>query len=352
MTQTVAFVVPGSIGAMSGGYGYDRRLIAGLEARGWIVDARELPGAYPWPSAADRAAAADLLASLPDRMPVIIDGLALGALPDEAHAASLRLRLIGLVHHPLALETGLSMEAVRALALGERRALEAVRFVVVTSRRTAGLLGPYGVTQDIIVAQPGTDRAPLARGSGGTATHLLAVGAFIPRKGYDILARALADLSAADWHLTCVGSLTRDPALVSDLFAAFGEAGLNERVTFAGEIHEAGMGAYYDGADVFVAPTRYEGYGMAVAEAVARGLPVVATSTGAIPELVEDRHSGLLAPPGDAASFAEALSAAVVDPALRARLAVGARRMRDRLPTWEDCAAMVDAALNRLGVDE
>ena len=89
---------------------------------------------------------------------------------------------------------------------------------------------------------------------------------------------------------------------------------------------------------------------MAVAEALAHGLPVVATMTGAIPELVGD-GAGLLVPVGDTPALVAALSRVLSDAGLRARLAAGARRMRDQLPTWEETSERFAAALNSLATD-
>jgi glycosyltransferase involved in cell wall biosynthesis len=334
----VAFVVPGSIDTRTGGYGYDRAIVAGLERRGWTVRVHEIPGSFPWCSAASRQSAAAILAALADGTAVVLDGLALGALPDEAAREAARLRLIALVHHPLADETGLSADQRARLEASERRALQAVRHVVVTSARTADTLDRYGVAPaSITVIEPGTEPAPQSRGSRGGTVELLCVATLVPRKGHDVLVRALAAMSGTPWHLTCVGGLDRDEAWVAALRAQVAAAGLETRIAFVGELDQTPLEASYDAADVFVLPTWYEGYGMAVAEALARGLPVVSTATGAIADLVGS-DAGVLVPPGDAAALTAALSAVVTDATLRARLAGGALRVRARLPSWDDAA--------------
>jgi glycosyltransferase involved in cell wall biosynthesis len=342
-------VVPGAIDTRTGGYGYDREIIAGLERRGWTVEVHEIPGAFPFPSAAARATAAAALASFPDGARVIIDGLALGALPDEASHEAARLRFIALVHHPLADETGLASAARATLEASERRALQAARHIVVTSPRTALALHRFGVPPPpVTVIEPGTDPAPQARGSTGDVVELLCVATVVPRKGHDVLVRALALMRDASWHLTCVGGLDRDDAWVASVRALAAAAGLGGRVTFAGELDRDPLDALYDRADVFVLPTWYEGYGMAVAEAIARGLPVVSTATGAIADLVGP-NAGLLVPPGDDEALARALSALVSDAGLRTRLAAGARRARAALPSWDDAAERMARTIE--GVD-
>ena len=332
---SLSLIVPGRLETWSGGYAYDRRILAGLSHRGWSVTVRTLDASFPRPSPAARDRAARELAAIPDGSTVLIDGLALGAMPDEVEREHTRLRLIALVHHPLAAETGIDRDTAVELESSERRALAAVRLVVVTSSATAAALARYGVGRDrIAVVEPGTDRAAQARGSKDGLLHLLCVAALIPRKGHQTLARALAMIADGRWRLTCVGSVHRDPRTVEQLLARLRADGLEDRVRLAGEVDESTLAACYDGADVFVLPTFYEGYGMAVAEALAYGLPVISSATGAIPELLAD-GAGLLVPSGDPKALAAALLQ-VHDPDARAQLAKGARQARNRLPTWED----------------
>lgn len=349
--RALTFVVPGSIDMLTGGYGYDRRIVGGLRGLGWDVRVVELEGAYPFPSPEARRHAARALAAIDDGALVLIDGLALGALPDEVARESRRLRMAALVHHPLADETGLDAGAAAALAQQETRALRAVRLITVTSGPTAAGLARYGVDPtSVVVIEPGTDRAAQSRGSGEGGVELLCVATLVPRKGHDVLLSALAAPAMAGlrWHLTCVGSPDRDDAWAARLQDQARRQRLAGQVTFAGERGAAELDACYDRADLFVLPTWYEGYGMAVAEALARGLPVVSTPTGAIADLVGS-DAGVLVPAGDVAALAAALSTVVGRADARARLAAGARRVRDRLPTWEDAARRMAEALD--GID-
>jgi glycosyltransferase involved in cell wall biosynthesis len=341
-------IVPGSIDTRTGGYGYDRRIVSGLRDRGWSVVVRELDASFPQPGATALEHAASVLGAVSDGSIALVDGLALGAMPALIERAHERLRLVALIHHPLAAETGLDRDTAARLEASERRALAAVDRVVVTSGATADTLKHYGVSRDrMAVVEPGTDRAPLARGSSTETIELLSVAAIVPRKGHEILIRALAATAAKNWRLTCVGSLDREPRAVERVRDVLRAEGLDDRVTLAGEADERAVSEYYDRADAFVLPTFYEGYGMAVAEALARGLPVISTPTGAIPELVTD-NAGVLVPPGDSQALAAVLSRLVGDRAFRAELAAGARRVRDRLPTWEDAAGKMAEILERL----
>jgi len=359
----LTFLVPGDLDARTGGYEYDRRVIAGLRARGWRVDITRLDESFPVPTPRARLDAAAALAAVPDGRLVLVDGLALGALPEESARHAQRLRIVALVHHPLAAETGLDATMAAALEESERRALASARSVIVTSRATAAALRRYDVPSDrIIVIEPGTDAAPLARGSRSAARNppaisnqsaisnhqsaisLLCVATLTPRKGHDILLRALAAQPGDRWRLTCAGSLDRDPATVARVRDLLRDFGFSDRVSLVGDLDARALAIEYDRADLFALPTLHEGYGMAVAEALARGLPVVSTATGAIPELV-GADAGIVVPPDDLPAFATALHRVIGDATLRDRLAAGARLVRGRLPTWETAAASMAQAL-------
>jgi glycosyltransferase involved in cell wall biosynthesis len=352
----VHVVIPGDLQIRTGGYGYDRRIIAGLRDRGWRVDVHGLDDSFPTPTSAAREHASRVLADIADGATVLVDGLALGALPSEVEHEAGRLKIVALVHHPLAEETGIDPALAVRLKISETCALAAVRSVVVTSPNTAVRLGEYGVASDrITVIEPGTDPAPLSRGSAiarsaaaigvqPSEVALLCVATLTPRKGYEVLMSALAATPARNWRLTCAGSLDRDAGTVSRVFAQVRDNGFEDRVSFVGDLDAAAVAVQYDWADVFVLPTLYEGYGMVVAEALARGLPIVSTSTGAIRDLV-GTEAGIVVAPGDLPAFTDALSRVIGDADLRARLAAGARAVRQRLPTWDQSAASMARVL-------
>jgi glycosyltransferase involved in cell wall biosynthesis len=219
--------------------------------------------------------------------------------------------------------------------------------VIVTSPQTRRDLAAYDVADARVgVVLPGTEPAPLARGSGGPDVALLCVASLTPRKGHLVLLEALAALRELPWRLTCVGSPERDPACARAIACAVERHGLGDRVRMVGEQPEAGLQPFYEAADLFVLASHHEGYGMVLAEALARGLPIVATSAGAIPDTVPPT-AGILVPPGDPPALAAALRRLLLEPALRRDLADGARAARARLPGWADAARAFAAELQR-----
>jgi glycosyltransferase involved in cell wall biosynthesis len=327
-------IVPGPLDQATGGYIYDRRIVDGLRAAGWTVAVHELAGAFPRADAFARRAAVAVVDALP-RGALIIDGL---ALPAFAGLAALLPPWVALIHHPLALETGLSPAEAAAFAALEREVLGHAARVIVTSPATRRDLAVYGLDAGRIgVVVPGSDRAPLARGSNGPGLSLLCVAALTPRKGHLVLLEALATVQDLPWRLVCVGSAKRDPDCAAAIEAAIDRRGLRSRVELAGEHRDDGLERFYDQADLFVLASHHEGYGMALAEALARGIPVISTTAGAIPETVAP-DAGLLVPPGDALALAAALRRALAEPEVYAALQAGARAARDGLPSWDDAA--------------
>jgi len=351
LSHAVHLLVPGALATRTGGFIYDRRMVDALRASGWQVTVHELGAGFPAPSAEVLQQAARTIAALPDGALVVADGLAFGVLPDMAQAHARRLRWVALVHHPLALESGLSAARQQALRASERRALACTQGVIVTSPATARDLAGDGVpAARIAVAEPGTDAAPLARGSSGSGDaeplSLLCVASLTPRKNHLLLLEALAGLRSRGWTLHCVGSAAMDPACAAAAAQAVTRLGLQQRVLLHGELAGDALAARYAQADAFVLPSLHEGYGMALAEALARGLPVISTRAGAIPDTVP-ADAGALVPPGDVVALRAALQRLMDDAPWRAKCAAGARAARLRLPTWEDSAARFAEALLR-----
>ncbi len=343
MNPILYFAYPGDLSTRTGGYGYDRRVIASLGDMGWDVRLVALGDGFPDPSEEQLQAAEALLAEIPDGSLVMIDGLAFGVMDTWAARNRDRLKIIALVHHPLALETGVLPEQAEILRTRETHALSHTRGVVVTSPVTADeLVARYGLSRpDIAVAIPGCDKAEPARGNGDIPL-ILSIGSLTRRKGHDVLIAALAQLQDLDWTCRIVGSKALDPATAAALEAQVYTLGLTERIHLVGQIEE--VGAEFDRADVFALASRYEGYGMVFAEALAHGLPVVACRAGAVPDVVPEA-AGVLVPPDDAERFAQALRTLLEDQDKRRDMAKAAAEAGARLPSWADTAAVISRFL-------
>jgi glycosyltransferase involved in cell wall biosynthesis len=321
----------------SGGNAYDRRVCRGLAALGWAVHQHPIAGAWPRADAAGHAALARAVARIPDGGVVLLDGLIASGAPDALVPQACRLRQIALVHMPLGHrppdgEAG----AVRAR---ERAVLAAAAAVVTTSAWTRRRLEElYALPADRVhVAEPGVDAADLAPGT-AAGDALLCVAAVTPDKGHDVLLDALATATDLSWRCDCVGSLDRDPAFADGVRRATRIKGLGDRVRFPGPRTGPELDRAYAAADVLVLASHAETYGMVVAEALARGLPVIVAEVGGVTEALghgeDGTRPGLLVPPGDPAAFAAAVRAWLLDADLRGLLRRAARERRASLRPW------------------
>jgi glycosyltransferase involved in cell wall biosynthesis len=346
-----AFAIPGDIELRTGGYTYDRRVMALLPQFGVRPTHLVLPGGYPSPTDDDLRATAEAFAKVPREAVLMVDGLAYGAMPAEVIVRAV-CPIVALVHHPLCLETGLSAARQAELKASETAALGLARHVIVTSGTTAAqLAADFAVAADkITIAEPGTDPAPRATAGSQCDTNpvrpvrLVAVGSVVPRKGYDVLVWALAQLSHLDWDLVIAGDRDRSPDTTRGLEAQIGSCKLSGRIRLAGALDERALGDLYADAHIVVMPSLYEGYGMVLGEALARGLPMVATTGGAAAATVPD-GAALKVPPGDVEALTAALRRAITDSALRQRLADAAWAAGQKLPRWEDTARVVAGAI-------
>jgi glycosyltransferase involved in cell wall biosynthesis len=335
-------VVPGGIddpARPSGGNTYDRRLCAALPARGRAVHVVEVEAGWPWSADLGAPALARELAALPDGATVLVDGLLASRLPAVMLPASRRLRVVLLVHLPVGVDDVLAR-------LPEQQVVGAAAGVVTPSAWCRDwLVWTYGLDPDrVAVARPGVDPAEVATGTGSGAA-LLTVGAVSSVKGQDHLLAALADLRDLPWTWTCVGSLAVEPEATVRLRRAATALGVADRVLVAGPLGGADLEAAYAGADLLVLPSRTEAYGMVLTEAIAHGLPVVATDVGGVREALGESPGagvpGLVVRPGDPTDLASALRRWLSDPALRERLRGAALARRSSLEDWSVTAGRV-----------
>lgn len=350
-------IVPGRLDAKTGGSTYNRRIVEQLRARGLAPDVAEVDGGFPRPEADAVARFEHVLRACPDGAVAVVDGLIYGCVPDVIARHAARLHFVPVVHLPLAADPGLPPDATAAFRSSEARALGFAAGVIITGQATRALLDGYGVpAARLHLVEPGTDRpsadeiraARARRDAHGDRVHLLSVATINPGKGHAALLRALAATGLNHWHLTCAGSQTHSPETVTAVRALIAELGLADQVTLAGNLDSAELADAYANADAFVLATRRETYGMAVSSALAWGLPVVSTHTGAIPALVGDT-AGIVVPVDDEGALVAALTRILGDAGLRARLAGGALRAAEHLPSWHDQATAFEHVLATIG---
>lgn len=354
--RSVHFVMPGGVDdptAPSGGNAYDRRVCLDLPGFGWQVERHAVAGSWPRPGAATRTELARTLSDLPDDTVVLIDGLVACGVPEIVVPEAERLRIAVLVHLPLGDETGLEPGLALELDAKEREVLRAVPAVVATSDwAVRRLVSHHGLAPERVhVATPGADIAPLASGTDGLS-RLLCVAAVTPRKGQHRLIEALAGAQDLPWSCVCVGGITQDPEYVAHLRMLIKRYGLQDRLHLAGPKAGAELDASYAAADLMVLTSYAETYGMAVTEALARGIPVLATDVGGVAEAVgrapDGGVPGILVPPEDPAALAAELRGWFGEADVRRRLKAAARGRRAALDGWATTARSLAGVLGRL----
>lgn len=353
MSQTLTWIVPGDPDQRTGGYLYDARIVAELRTLDWQVAVIGLAGRFPDPDSSARQSMTDALAAAEDGSRVVIDGLALGGLPDVVADHATRLDISALVHHPLADETGIETQLRDRFLKLERQALAACRRTIVTSPFTARrLLDLELVDCPAEVVEPGVDPAELAGpvaerlngNSNGDGERLLCVATLTPRKGQDVLVEALAGLGDWPWSCDLVGATDRYPLFAQQVQRLIETSGLSDRVKLTGELDTPALNRHYQQASVCVLPSHYEGYGMVVTEALARGLPLITTRGGALADTLP-AGCGLQVPPGDSRELGDALERWLDEPELRLALTRKASQARGQLPDWREAGRDFAAAL-------
>ncbi len=331
----------------TGGNIYDRRVCAGLAEAGWDVLITTIAGAWPVPGPGARADLARIVSAIPGGETVLIDGLIASPTAAQLLPHTGRIRMTVLLHMPLAtvLDTHHDASAQRS----ERAVLRAAAGVVVTSEWTRQqVLTRYAIpAHRVHVARPGVDR--VAAPPRPVRGRLICVGVLGRHKGQDLLVEALADLAERDWHCVLAGPLDRDPDFVDQLQTRITRLGYGQRIRLAGVLTGAALSYAYTTADLLVTPSRSETYGMAVTEALAHGLPVIAAAVGGLPEalgsIADGTRPGQLVPPGDPAALAAALGYWLGDERHRHRLRAAARQRRSTLPGWEQTTQEIADAL-------
>ncbi len=352
--RSVHFVMPGGVddrSAPSGGNAYDRRVCLDLPGFGWQAHRHPVAGDWPRPDAAARDELARTLRELPDGAVVLLDGLVACGVPEVIvpEAEEGRLHMVVLVHLPLGDETGLDAAVAAELDAGRCCARCPPWSPPATGR--VPLVSHHGLAPERVhVAAPGADIAPLAPGTDGVS-HLVCVAAVTPRKGQHRLVEALATVTDLPWTCSLVGGLGHDPEYVAHLRGLVREHGLEDRLELTGPKSGAELDAAYAAADLMVLTSYAETYGMAVTEALARGIPVLATDVGGLPEAVgrapDGGVPGILVPPENPAAIAAELRGWFGEADVRRRLKAAACSRRAALGGWPTAQSLA-GVLRRL----
>ncbi|TFB93556.1 glycosyltransferase [Cryobacterium sp. MDB2-10] len=328
--RRVSFFVPAAIddpARVSGGNVYDQHVRDGLRRSGWEVHMVPIP-----PD--DGMLTGLTLSRLPDGALALVDGLIAARESVALGLQATRLRLIVLAHMVTADSR-------------ERDAFRAAKRIIATSgwTRSEIITRHSHAAHDVVVAYPGTDPAATTNAS-PAGDRLLCIGVVAPHKGQDLLIGALAHLTDVDgWTCTFVGSLDGAPGFVDELTRARHRARLTARAPFRGALVGTRLDSAYARTDLVVVPSRYESFGMVVAEAQARGIPVLASRIGGIPEALSNESAGILVAPEDPRALEVALRHWLASPAQRSQLKAAAVAASRRARPWSATVAAIASTL-------
>ncbi len=348
----LALVIYGALDVRSGGNYYDQRLVARLRSSGHDVEEISLPPAA-WGRSFLRGLRSDSLVS---RLSGDWDLL----LEDELTHPSLwrvnrRLRElsevpnVSIVHHlrsserhPRAL-----LWLYRVVERAYLRTVEAFLFNSSNTRRQVESLLGHPVVG--LVAHPGGDRLGEPAPSNttlrpGEPLRLVFVGNLIRRKNLEVVLRAMAH-GRFPSTLEVLGETQTDSRYVEQLRRIAGELGLEERVHFRGSVGDRELVEHLGCADVLVAPSSWEGFGIVYLEGMAFGLPAIASRAGAAHEVIDDGVTGFLVEPDDVETISRLLDRLAGDRELLERMSVAARREFLRRPGWDETMESVEAWL-------
>ncbi|MBA2713833.1 MAG: glycosyltransferase family 4 protein [Rubrobacteraceae bacterium] len=337
----IAFLTVGDTGRKTGGYLYNVRLISGLRERGFEVEEVVACGA----SLGEQRTAAPRLGSTFDPSgfdAIVVDALARIAVSPHLHLWRAVRPVVALVHE---------LPGVAGGEPGNERGYEepllrADRLVTVSDHGRNVLQGRGVSAERIHVVPPGFDGVPADHGSrveGESPLRALCVAQWIPRKAILTLVEAWTLSERPGAVLELIGETDADPNYEIRVRAAIDTAP-PESIIVSGRVDDAALGDAYASADIFVLPSRYEGYGTVYAEALAFGLPIIACDVGPVPELV-GRKAARLVQPDDKAALSTALDFLLGDPTLRAKMSKAASRRASHLPRWQDTVAGFENAL-------
>lgn len=340
-----AFAIPGDATQKTGGYIYEYALLQALQRNGWDMTHLELGAGFPNPSTEETAAAIATMASLPQDMPLIIDGLVFGSI-ETAGLRMVKAPVVAMIHHPLGLETGLTTAQSRFLLQREADNLRLAEAVLVPSPHTARILvQQFDVpAHKITIVPPGfrpadPTRKPLS------PPLILSVGLLAERKGHDVLVAALGRIRDLNWQAQIVGK-AHDPAVERALRRQVEELNLGDRVTLTGLLADDEVIERYRAATLFALATRYEGYGIVLGEAMLHGLPIVTCRTGAVPDTVAP-GAGILVPVDDVEAFAQAMRSVLTDEPVRGTMSRLSAEAGRKLDSWDDTVELVSEVLKR-----
>ena len=275
--KEVYFIIPEFDHAITGGTLYDNNLV--LELKKYHILIREVR--------VDHKINSILLHKkineIPKRSAILIDGYLVNKIRTR-----ITNRLNILIHHPCSMEISNNQMSNINLYLSERKAFNSAESIITVSKTMKKVLLKYlDRYKKICVAYPGIDKIFCKQEINKDSKNILSVGNVIPRKGYHILIEALNRVTE-DWTLTIVGNYEMDKMYYDNLKRLIIKNKMHERIEFKGSMKPSEIISEIKKSKFFILLTKYEGFGMSIAECAAAGLEIITTDLPVLREVLRN----------------------------------------------------------------
>ncbi len=223
----------------------------------------------------------------------------------------------------------------------EKYMMKNADIMICNSEYTTGITSRYRKLDcKVVIAPPGMQTSPQTNqelvGDKRNPFRLLYVGEISRVKGLKYLIEAIALLGQIDFTLDIVGGAAQEPYYMKQVESLVAEYSLFSKIKFRGYCDRETLDHLYEISSLLVVPSIVEGYGMTVAEALCFGLPVVASNTGGIPEVLGNSGAAILVPPADRTALADAIRKLYEDPAACSRMSQAAFERSSQISNWSD----------------
>lgn len=339
------FLIPGDIDTLASCYIYDKRLIEGLKQRGHQVEVHRLNDDFPFPSDESIQHCSQTVKNIAKSETVIVDSLALGVIPSILKELSLTNPVIGLIHLPLSADPNYSAYQRTLITSQEIEAFRLVKNFIVSSEFTRETLINFGIEEHKInLVIPGIDDFPQKKNYPDQPTKLLSIANMCRSKDHSLLVRALTALKDKDWVLHCYGNLDWDRDYLADFQSLIRKNNLQKKILIHSTISGQELSDAYLDADLFVHPSDFEIYGMALVEALAHGLPVIASTGGGILKTIPPKM-GQFFKPSDVYGLQSILEELFENPEIYKRLYTHALTYKQTAQTWSKSIDLFEKAI-------
>ncbi len=346
----VGLIIYGSINTTSGGYIYDYKLVEYLQSKGMEVRifSQKKTKLGILGNNFSRKMANEILEFSPDVL-----------LQDEMNFSSLFLLnkklkkmgtfpIISIVHllQANALHHVLAPWFIKKI---EKLYLKTVDGFIFNSIATElAISGIIGKKSNSIIAYPGKDRLQL--NTVEECIHLkcqnkklriIFIGNLLYNKGLHVLLHALSEIDPALWELSIVGNLRVDLAYTRKILKMIVQLKLDANIKLCGLLDVDHLKEELQSQHVLIVPSYYESYGIVYTEAMGAGIPIIASKTGGVPEIVNDAGNGFLITPGDVEMLRECIIKLMQDRDLLKRMSFSALSAYRNFPSWNESMAEI-----------